>query len=83
MGWGCARESSLAVGIGKSGAEGRQKARLGFPHAAPRARRLDSQAPGCAQATTACQPFLFLTGGSEGLLLRDGSTCCVLSSSGL
>lgn len=45
MEWGGARESSLAVGIGKSGAEGRQKARLGFPHAAPRARRLDSPSP--------------------------------------
>lgn len=60
-GSGVPQESILAVGIGKSGAQGRQKEPPGFPpHAAPRARLLDSPgyrrlALGFAQATTACQ----------------------------
>lgn len=60
-GSGVPQKSSLAVGIGKSGAQGRQKEPPGFsPHAAPRARLLDSPgygrlALGFAQATTSCQ----------------------------
>ncbi|KAL0618811.1 hypothetical protein AAY473_011490 [Plecturocebus cupreus] len=64
-----------------SGLRGGGRRRPGFPHAAPRARRLalarvPRRTPGRAQATTAWT-LPFLAGVAEGLRFLGGSTCCV------